>query len=552
MKNNEIFWGREKRRRLLLLSIRSDNRRILEEALADEYELYYSENKEEALRLLKAGKDMFSLCITEDEDELPGLIKGLPVIVIVNDRSREADLLALGVEDLLEKPLKTRSIILDHIEKAIMRYEASKIIHETQYDPLSGLYNLHYFYTYGQRMDQFYPEVQMDAIVFNVSRFHMINERFGRYYGDRVLVKIAETLKQIFNDQGCIIARAESDSFMVCCPHRDDHKAILQKLDEALKKERVMMRMGVYACADKDLPIETRFDRARQAAMAIRNDYQRRIGTYDKRMSKQELFNQRLIDDFETALAQEQFKVFYQPKFNIRSDIPVLTSAEALLRWKHPSLGLIPPNVFIPLFEENGLISRLDLYVWQRAARQLRKWREELKIAVPVSVNVSRIDMFDPQLIDDLQDIINDNKLQAGDMLLEITESAYGEDPKLLIDRVNALRKLGFMIEMDDFGTGYSTLNMLSSLPIDALKIDMRFVKEAFAGRKKDTRMIEIIIDIARYLRLLTIAEGVEDVQQLNTLKELGCDIVQGYYFSKPVDENSFAGFLDEKLKMLG
>ena len=162
----------------------------------------------------------------------------------------------------------------------------------------------------------------------------------------------------------------------------------------------VRLRMGVYANVDKTLDIARRFDRAKMAADTIRNSYTKNIGMYDNALHEKELYAERLIEEFPKAIAQKQFRVYYQPKFDVRSHIPVLSSAEALVRWEHPELGMLSPGVFIPLFEENGLIQKLDHYVWCAAAAQIRDWKERFNFSVPVSVNVSRIDMYDPHLVD--------------------------------------------------------------------------------------------------------------------------------------------------------
>ena len=215
------------------------------------------------------------------------------------------------------------------------------------------------------------------------------------------------------------------------------------------------------------------------------------------------------------------------------------------MRWQHPELGMISPGVFIPLFEENGLIQDLDHYVWRQAARQIRIWKDEIGYTVPVSVNVSRVDMYDANIVYSLLDILEESKLEAGDLHLEVTESAYAEDAEQIIETVKRLRSMGFLVEMDDFGTGYSSLNMLSSLPIDVLKLDMQFIRTAF-GQEKDTHMLEIIIEIARHLSAPVVAEGVETEEQVKALKEIGCDLVQGYFFSPPVPAEKFASFLSE------
>ena len=240
--------------------------------------------------------------------------------------------------------------------------------------------------------------------------------------------------------------------------------------------------------------------------------------------------------------------MYFQPKFDIRPDKPLLGSAEALVRWDHPELGMISPAVFIPLLEDNGLILDLDQFVWREAAARIRDWKNRLGYSVPVSVNVSRIDMLTPNLKNIFQEILEEYGLSANDLTLEITESAYTGDSDQVISTAKELREMGmgFRIEMDDFGTGYSSLGMLSHLPIDALKLDMSFVRSAF-GENRDVRMIELIIDIADYLHVPVVAEGVETEEQYLVLKAMGCDLVQGYFFSKPVPPEDFDRFLIER-----
>ena len=262
---------------------------------------------------------------------------------------------------------------------------------------------------------------------------------------------------------------------------------------------------------------------------------------------REDEFKKRLLLDVEQALKEEEFKVYYQPKFNIKEKVPVLSSAEALLRWHHHAYGMIAPSVFIPLLEESRLIRKVDAYVWQKAARQISEWKRKKKITVPVSVNVSRVDMPDEKMVVYLEELIEDCDISSEELLLEITESAYMEDPSLIIERVKQLRKKGFLIEMDDFGTGYSSLNMLADVPVDVLKMDMRFVQNLKSSAKQET-MIRLIMDIAKYLGMNVVAEGVEDKAQVDFLRSVGCDVIQGYYFSKPLPEEEFVQLiLDER-----
>jgi EAL domain-containing protein (putative c-di-GMP-specific phosphodiesterase class I) len=231
--------------------------------------------------------------------------------------------------------------------------------------------------------------------------------------------------------------------------------------------------------------------------------------------------------------------VFYQPKFDIQCNPPKLVSAEALIRWNHPELGMIPPDDFIPLFERNGRIGDVDKYVWNQAARQIARWREEYSWTIPVSVNQSRVDVFDPGLEQTLDGILSYYMLNHDDLKLEVTESAYTENADQVIRVVENLRRKGYTVEMDDFGTGYSSLNMLSAMPIDVLKMDRAFVRN-IEHSEKDIQLVALILDIARNLKVPVIAEGVETGKQVELLKELGCGLVQGYFFSRPLHASEF------------
>ena len=394
----------------------------------------------------------------------------------------------------------------------------------------------------------------MDALVIDIHHFRMINERYGKAYGDEVLKRIGERIRDMVSSDGGIVCRREADTFLVYCPHREDYESIVDNASQGILKEhsssgRLRLRMGVYADVDKDIEIERRFDRAKMAADTIRSNFIRTVALYDNKLHETEIYEEHLIEDFYRALDEKQFTVYYQPKFDVRPVRPALASAEALVRWQHPEFGMISPGIFIPLFEDNGLIQQLDQYVWREAAYQIRTWKDKFGISIPVSVNVSRIDMYDPELISTFNSILNESGITASDLLLEITESAYTQDSAQIISTVNELRDLGFRIEMDDFGTGYSSLNMISSLPIDALKLDMKFIRNAFR-EGRDTRLIEVIIDIADYLSVPVIAEGVETEEQLTALTGMGCDLVQGYYFSKPVPPDEYEVFLEKRREL--
>ena len=552
-----------KNRKKPVLIVEDDfvNRELLNAYLQQEYEILCAETAEEALRIIHGNSETLSLVLLDLN--LPGM-KGLdllreikkdidlsriPVIVLTSDTESEVDSLNAGASDFIPKPYPRHEIILARVRRSIELSENKDLIRWTERDQLTGLYNREYFYRYAEIYDTFHQDEATDALVLDVSHFRMMNERFGRAYADEVLKRIGAELFRIVRSNGGIACRREADTFQVYCPHMTDYAPLARQVTAAAcgeDKGRVRIRVGVCPRVDKTVDMERRFDHAKCAADTLRNSFSESVAVYDESLREGEAYAERLLDDFRTALAQKQFAVYFQPKYGIRSPKPVLCGAEALVRWQHPELGMIPPGRFIPLFESNGLIRELDHYVWREAAAQIGDWRKRLGCSVPVSVNVSRIDMMDPDLADTFCRLVEENGLSFDDLHLEITESAYTEDSEEIIRVVSGLRARGFKIEMDDFGAGYSSLNMITKLPIDALKLDMMFIRTAF-HETGNTGILKIMLDISRYLSVPMIAEGVETEEQMLTLQGLGCDIVQGYYFARPMPAKDFEAYLKSK-----
>ena len=553
------------KRRILIVEDEEINRAILGHILNEDYEILYASNGLEALEQIKTHKDelaivlldlqmpqmsgMEVLKVMKEEDDL----KDIPVIVMTADQTTEVDCLKIGAIDFIPKPYPTAEVIQARVTRCIELSEKRSIIQSTERDSLTGLFNLDYFLRFVRLHDQHYNDMPMDAIILDVNHFRMLNERYGKQYGDSILARLGGRVRQISREVGGLGCRRNADTFYIYCPHQEDYSRILDKaseglVDENVSEDRVRLRLGVYSEVDKSLQIERRFDHAKTAANTVKSGYVKAIGIYDTEMHEAELFRERLLEDFKPSLENDRFTVYFQPKFDIRPDHPVLASAEALVRWDHPELGLISPGMFIPLLEDNGLILELDRFVWRKTAERIRVWKDRQGFSVPVSVNVSRIDMLTPNLKSVFSEILKEYRLSTKDLILEITESAYTGDSDQVIATAMDLRGMGmgFRIEMDDFGTGYSSLGMLSKLPIDALKLDMSFIRSAFR-ETRDMRMIELIIDIADYLHVPVVAEGVETEEQYLALKELGCDMAQGYYFSKPVPPESFEHFLRER-----
>lgn len=549
------------KRHILVVDDDMINREILSNILLSEYEVHTAENGQEALDILKAGDCSFSLILVDllmpvmdgfefikilrDDDSL----RSIPIIVMTSEKDAEVRSIKLGAADFITKPYDMPDVILARCERIIELQEGKNIIHDTELDHLTGLYSREYFIEYINQVEKYKADRKVDILDINIDHFHLLNELYGRKEGNNALIRIGNILLDFFNNEPGIACRTNADNFIIYCEHRDDHSKILDLLIDGLSDasmfHKIRLRMGVYCDADKSLLVENWLDRAKTACDKIRGDYSKNIEYYSNEFYEKSKYQEKLINDIDDAIKNKDLIVFYQPKYNIKGDEPTLRSAEALIRWKHPELGMINPGDFIPLFESNGLIQKLDQYVWEEAAKQVGIWKKEYGVSIPVSVNVSRMDIYFPELKENFVRLLNENGLDSHELMLEITESAYSENAEELISIVEKLRAEGFLIEMDDFGSGYSSLNMITSIPIDALKLDMKFVRN-MEKDDKSMKLVELVLDIADFLQVPVIAEGVETENQLKLLKERGCDIIQGYYFSKPVSADEFVKFFEK------
>ena len=550
-------------RHVLIVDDQEINRDILGVILEDDYELLYAENGAEALEMIRAHLD--ELCIVLLDLIMPVMdgfqvmetmfadedMRRIPVIVLTAEKTAELKALKMGAADFITKPFDMHEVILARVSRIIELSEGRRLISAAEHDKLTMLYNRNFFFEYADRLYLYRPELRLDAVVMNIQQFHSVNELNGREFGDDVLRVIGNEIRAFLAETEGIACRFEADHFDIYCARQDDYAALLQrfqrKVDELSPNVDIHLRMGVKLWQEGVGPVLL-FDRARTACNMVRGDYQSPLLIYNEDMRMRDLLNQRLLNDLRTAVDERQFVVYYQPKYNVQCNPPRLSSAEALIRWKHPELGMLPPGDFIPLFEGNGLISIVDSYVWAEAAAQVARWREKLGFTLPVSVNLSRADVFDQTLTGRLVKLMEDNSLRFGDIKLEVTESAYTENSRALLDVIARLREIGFEIEMDDFGSGYSSLNMLSAMPIDVLKMDMKFVRN-IEHNPTDLRLVSLILDIAKYLRLHVVAEGVETEGQLALLRDAGCELVQGYYFSRPLPPEEFETLILQEIK---
>ena len=553
------------RQLVLVVDDQEINRDALGIILEDDYDVLYAANGQEALALIREHQEELAIILLDlmmpvmNGFEVMEVLRsdpalsGIPVIVLTADKSAELQALEMGAYDFITKPFDVHEVILARVRRITELVDGRQLINAAETDRLTGLYTRSFFLEYAERMFRYNRKRRYDAVVLNIEQFHSINGLNGREFGDEVLSVLGGEIQAFLSETDGIGGRAEGDRFAIYCAPQPDYRALLdrfqKRMDAISPKVSIHLRMGVTPCQEESLVPEEAFDRARAACNKVRGDFQNPLMVYDEAMRKKELLNQRLLNDLRAALEERQFIVYYQPKYNIQCNPPRLTSAEALIRWKHPELGMVSPGDFIPLFESNGMISVVDSYVWAEAARQVAAWREQYGFTLPVSVNLSRTDLFDPTLTERLERLIADNGLTYRDIKLEVTESAYTENARQLLELIHGLRQLGFEVEMDDFGSGYSSLNMLSEMPIDVLKMDMKFVRN-IEHSETDFRLVKLILDIARYLNLCAVAEGVETEGQLKLLQGAGCDLVQGFYFSRPLPANEFERLIQQELSL--
>ena len=553
---NIRYYKQKLRPRVLIVEDEFVNQQILGQIIAKDFEPIYANNGQEALDILHEAPQEISLVLLDlnmpvmdgftlmsimNEEEI---LKRIPIIALTNDRSAEIRSLQLGAQDFITKPYDMPEIVLARIRRSILLAEETDLILRTENDLLTGLTTKRYFFEYINLFDQHNPNANMDAIAINIKKFRTINALLGHRFGDKLLVSIANSLKKLMNTYEGIVSRVDSDTFFVYISSIDNYEEVITNaLEEASlkvqKEGHVAFKIGINRVVDRDLSVEKRFDDALRAMRLNKDNLKTTLVVYDQKMHENELFNEKLILGFEKSLENKEFKIYLQPKMNIAGDKPRLSSAEVLVRWIHPGYGIISPTVFVPLFESNGLITRLDKYIWEEAASQIKEWKEKYGITLPLSINVSRVDLFSATLMDDLMEIMHKYDLKFDELFLEVTESACVEDAKEVTKRVTALKNKGFVIEMDDFGTGYSSLHMVSSLPLDALKIDRSFVLNLLNNEKSKV-MVQVILELAKLLSAKCIAEGVENEEQLKLLKEMGVEIIQGFYFSKPIPTDEF------------
>ena len=413
--------------------------------------------------------------------------------------------------------------------------------YKASHDSLTGLLNRDQFYEDVHDMVNKYPDTTFYLICSNIKDFKFINEIFGMEKGNQVLIKQAKLMVSNPSER-TICARLMNDRFALCLPREEfDEKRVADSIEE-LQREftgnsfHLHTYIGVYEIRDRDEAVRVMVDKANIAADTIKNDFDCCVAYYDGHLLEISIEQRRLLGEFEPALQKDEFAMYLQPQVNCDG---VAKGAEALVRWVHPSRGILTPYAFIDILENAGLIYKLDLYIWEKAAQKLAEWKEKGYGSYHISVNISTKDFYIIDIYETFTGLINKYGIAASNLHLEITETTLMTDFEKNMNIIHKLQGVGFRVEIDDFGSGYSSLNMLKDISADVLKIDMGFLRES-ENEVKGQDILESIITLASKIGMDVITEGVETKKQLDMLTMMGCHEFQGYYFSKPVPVSEF------------
>jgi diguanylate cyclase (GGDEF)-like protein len=540
--------------RKLLIAETEDSISDLRQILSDEYTIIGVETSKEALHLLNANPDSFSavlfdVCLPNDNGfeiissiHCDTRLSHIPIIITGADNNDiEIQALQLGASDYIQKPYHS-VIIKQRIKNAIRLRETAMTVNEFQKDRLTGLYNRSSFLAKATDMISSKPTGYYVMASFDIDSFKAINDQFGTEYGDRILKNTADSFMSAFHQMDGICCRMMADQFAALYPyHFIDSQLLKAAAQNAVTMDKGMpsisYSIGRYIIDDLSLPASAMYDRACLAKSTIKKRYDEHIAVFNESMRDQLLEEQKIVSEMKEALYSNQFETWFQPQYSHVDGS--LIGAEALVRWRHPEKGLISPGIFIPIFEKNGFVYEVDKYVWNQVCSYLRKWIDEGRNPLPVSVNISRYDIFRDDFVSVLTGLIHQYSLPINLLRIEITESAFALNSDRVVEITKELVSKGFTLEIDDFGSGYSSLNTLKDVPAQIIKLDMKFFA-ASDDYQRSGLIVESMVRMAKWLNMAVIAEGVETVKQADFLKSIGCFYIHGYLYAKPMPVNEY------------
>lgn len=424
------------------------------------------------------------------------------------------------------------------------RTEVVEELHKEHYrathDYLTGLYNEEWFYEKVKETLNNEQEEAFYIVCSDIQNFKFINDIFGKQIGDELLIKMAGRLRERIKIGG-VYGHLEHDRFALLIKKKDFDPTIFKDIPKEVHTNKdlsypVNIFLGVYEITDRTMSVYEMCERAIMAVHTLKGNFNLEIAYYDEELRDSVLKEQELTGDLERAIEEREIQIYLQPQFTGDGR---MVGAEALVRWLHPTRGMVMPGEFIEIFEQNGLIVKLDQHIWRLACEHLKRWKERGWEDKYISVNISPTDFHFIDIFATFMDLIKEHEISPKNLRLEITETAMITNLEKQLELIEKLRNAGFIVEMDDFGSGYSSLNMLKDIRVDVLKFDLHFLRNS-SDIERSRKIIKSLMELSRELEMPAISEGVETEEQVEFLKGIGCDLFQGYYFAKPMDVKTF------------
>lgn len=545
----------DKKRKILIIEDNPLNREMLCAILQDKYEILTAENGEIGFELLEQNYRDLSVILldmqmpicsgTEFLERLKedSQLSAVPVIVVTasNDADAELICLNLGATDFIKKPYNA-DIVRSRVSNVIRLKESTLTLEAVEHDDLTGLYTEQAFLHYAKTILKLKPNTSMRLVVAKIKDFHLLQNIYGKKKADEMICCVASVYRNA-TKQG-LVARKEKGTFIGLFWGAD--KAFPQKLEDAIRQmadsspiKGWKVKYGIYEHIDKSLPVSTICDYALMAEESIVDNYDCDVAYYTEEMARKRVYNQMLENDFEGALERQEFVVYYKPKIEIATETVI--GAEALIRWRKNGNTMISPADFIPLYEKDGLIVKLDEYVFRKVCALQKREMEEGRRLIPISVNLSRTSALHQNVAERYIQIVKEKGIPYGCVPIELTESAAIYNTRIQ-STTGKMTDAGFVLHIDDFGAGYSSLISLNQFPFNTLKIDKSLIDDIYCSKGKI--LVEQVITLSKLLDMNVIAEGVETKEQLDIIKALKCDAVQGFYYAKPMPEKEFLEYI--------
>ena len=541
------------RRKILAVEDNDLNREMLVELLKGDYDVIEARDGLEGLEQLEEHYRELSLILLDvymphcDGFEFlrrkatDERFDSVPVIVTTAGGSVDDELscLKLGANDFVVKPYHAE-ILRNRVGNMVRLRESAALVNRLTWDEISGLYTKEFFYRSVEAILESDAEGQYDVICCDIEHFAVLNDRYGEQKCDELLRELGQRMMRIL--PGLVSeGRIGAGSFAFLCHHySNDWDNVLGPGVGPLGLPNASVKLGVYENVNHKLTVAHMCHRATSAIDTIRGRYDVHLARFDDELHRQHLLEQTIRECMEEALSKLEFSVYYQPKHDVHTGR--IGGAEALVRWFHPTIGFISPGLFIPIFERNGFITPLDLFVWEEACKEIARCKELGLPIVPISVNASPLDFDVADLPAQIASIADNYGVDHHMLHIELTETAYATNPESVTDMLHELQELGFSTELDDFGSGYSSIVSLNALPLDVMKLDMSMIRKA--TELNDFRIVDSTIKLAQVLGLRTVVEGVETADEARRVTEMGCDLIQGYFYSKPLTQQEFEDYL--------